>query len=206
VADTCQGLTAAGGERARVALRNLAQIASNDEHFTALERAADGDTELQWRRLTRLAELGHFDAAATEALRERDPDPEAWARAVVVNAARPDAAAKEEAWRLVMEERRFPISGPLFEMGRAFWRPGQEDVLAPYPDRYLAALPGLSGAGMLAVMGIAATMFPVVAVDDDFGERALATADTADLTPLLSKRLIDQVDTLRRMVAARTRS
>ena len=206
VADTCLAIASSGGERGRVALRSLARVATDDEHFTALEQAGEEDTELRWRTLSRLAELGRYDAEATEALRHRDPDPEAWARAVAVNAARPDAGAKEEAWRLVMEERRFPLSRPLADVSHAFWRPGHEEVLARYPDRYLAALPGLKGAGMLVVMSIAGAMFPLVAVDEGFAERALETAHNSDVSALLSKQLIDDVDQLKRMLSARARS
>ena len=205
VADTCLALASGGGERGRVALRSLALVAMNDKHFAAVERAGEQDIELRWRVLTRQAELGRYDQAATEALCERDPDPEAWARAAAVRAARPDVAAKDEAWKLVMEQRRFPIGGPLSDVGRAFWRPGQADVLAPYADRYLEALPGLSDAGMLAVLSIAGTMFPYVAVEDGFPERAVQAAKRPDVSPLLSKQLIDNVDQLRRMLSARAR-
>ena len=79
-------------------------------------------------------------------------------------------------------------------------------MLASYADRYLDALRDLGDAGMLAAMGVAGTMFPYVAADAAFPERALDTAESSEVSPLLAKLLVDNVDELRRMLAARARS
>ena len=66
-----------------------------------VERAAaqqvEGDVDLEWRRLVRLAALGQVDLVEAERLEARDPDPDAWVRALTVRTAQPDPAAKSAA-------------------------------------------------------------------------------------------------------------
>ena len=76
-----------------------------------------------------------------------DPNPDAWMRALQVRTARPTAEAKAEAWQAVLEDRKIP-PGVIGRVGRSFWRPGQEDLLAPYAEKFLAALPRIGDAGM----------------------------------------------------------
>jgi aminopeptidase N len=202
IAEACLPLSERGGSTALVALRTLALVAVTDEHFAALE---SDDLELQWRRQTRLSELGRHDAQAVAALQKRDPDPESWAHGVIAETAQPNAEAKAGGWRVAMEEMRFPI-GYISHLGRAFWRPEQDDLVAPYADRYLDALLEFGDGGMLAAAAVAATLFPVVGVGEEFFERALATAENPDLSPMLSTVVIDHADLLRRMLASRRRS
>jgi aminopeptidase N len=203
VGDACIRLAESGGARSVLAMRNLALVAVTDAHFAALE-VADDDVEVQWRTLTRRAVLGRHDADAVAALVERDPDPEAWARAIIVETAQPHPEVKEAAWRTVVEERRFPL-GATRKLGQAFWRPGQDDLVAPYAERYLATLSQLGEAGLMAANAIVGGLFPVVGVGEEFVERALSTAKTAGLSPMISTSLVDQVDVLRRMLASRAR-
>ena len=113
---------------------------------TRLRDEAGDDVDLQWYVLQRRAELGDVDADAVQALEDRDPDPDAWVRALRVRASSPSAEAKEEAWNAVVVERTVPIQSARL-VGADFWRPGQDEVLAPYLDRYLEALPSCTRAG-----------------------------------------------------------
>ena len=94
VADTCLDLAQADGPRRQVAVRALAQTATTDEQLDALRELAGDDVDLRWRMLTRLAALGRLDLAELDALKAQDPDPDAWVRALAVEAARPDADAE----------------------------------------------------------------------------------------------------------------
>ena len=96
--------------------------------------------------LVRKAELGGETADEAEVLLERDPDPDAWVRALGVSAARPDADAKDEAWRQLAVDRTVPM-GSSHVVGIPFWRPGQDELLAPYAERYLELLPTCTAAG-----------------------------------------------------------
>ena len=64
-------------------------------------------------------------------LLDRDPDPDCASRAVAVTAARPDEAAKAEAWRQLFEVRSVQAGYPTFQVARAFWRPGQAELVRP---------------------------------------------------------------------------
>src|SRR5699024_6887309 len=104
------------------ALRTLARTAAGEDDLDALRAEAGDDLDLQWYVLQRRAELGEVDTDAVLALQERDPDPDAWVRALCVRASSPFAEAKEEAWR-AMVERTAPIQSAL-TVSSAFWRPG----------------------------------------------------------------------------------
>jgi aminopeptidase N len=202
VADTCLTLADAEGSRRMVALRGLADTAVTDEQLSKLHDLAGDDVDLGWRRLTRLAALGRLDPAEVTALEHRDTDPEAWARAIAAQAARPEADAKRATWTAIVEESRLPL-GTVFEAGQAFWQPGQDDVLAPFADRYLEALPAFSDKGMLSVITLVTAMFPVVAVDRSFADRVDGVASAGTVSPMIANRLLEQSDRLKRMLRAR---
>jgi aminopeptidase N len=162
VAAAARHLVDAGVSR-QSALRTLALTAAGEEDLaTVLARAGD-DIDLQWYVLQRRAELGEIDADAVRALQGRDPDPDAWVRALCVRASSPFAEAKEEAWT-AMVERTAPIQ-TVRTVGPAFWRPGQDEVLAPYAERYIEALPTLHEGGMIPGLVLTECLFPVFAID-----------------------------------------
>jgi aminopeptidase N len=184
------------------ALRTLAAAATGDEHFRRLDAAAENDNDLAWRVATRRAALNRYDDAAVEALLERDPDPDAAMRALAVRTAQPDTAAKDDAWVHLFDKKDVPSGPMLGNMIRAFWQPLQDDVLMPYGDRFLEAIPALAGGGMLTVFGLMYGMFPQVA-DDGFLARARAVAAEPGCDPTVRAALLIGADTLTRMNNAR---
>ena len=82
-----------------------------------------------------------------------------------VHAALPTAEAKEHAWQTVVVDRKIP-PGVLGLVGRSFWRPGQDDLLAPYAERFLESLPLLGDAGMLWALSLSGGFYPAVGGDD----------------------------------------
>ncbi len=201
VADTCVGLAGQPARR-QVALRTLAENAVTAEHFAVLDDAGDKDHDIRWRLATRLAELGRADDDEVAELENTDPDPDAWIRAFAVHAARPDPAAKEQAWTAIMDERKIPY-GSLFQVVGAFWRPSQADILSSYPDRYLRALPDLQNSGMLPAMALSAAMFPTVGSDESFVDEAMAAARGEGVVPVVRNNVIERADQLQRMLRAR---
>jgi aminopeptidase N len=185
------------------ALRTLAASASTDEHLQLLADAAEDDLDLAWRVLARRSELGDLDDAAVRALEETDPDPESWVRALGVRAAHADAGAKQEAWDALVTEHRVPMGQPLIQTGGLFWRPGQEDLLRPFAERYLDALPGLASGGLLMAGAMIRLLFPYAVADEAFLERADSLAQDRDAHPAVRQNLLTGTDTLRRMLAAR---
>jgi aminopeptidase N len=206
VAAVCRRLADEPGRR-QVALRAFARCAADRDDLAWLEEQADGDVDLLWRALTRKAELFGGDAAsrdeiASEAarLQERDPDPDSWVRTLAVRAAMPDAAEKEAAWQKVAVDHDVPI-GSVSTVMSAFWRPGQDALLAPYASRYLELLPQFHRGGMIAAMVFTSRLLPQYAIDESYLDAAFAAGEQA--APVVRKTLIDQGDTVRRMLRAR---
>jgi aminopeptidase N len=184
------------------ALRTLAASATEPAHFEILEAAAADDLDLAWRVLARRSALGEYDAAAVDALLERDPDPDASVRALGVLAARPDDAAKAEVWSAVFEKRSVPAGPPLGGLAQCFWRPAQQEVLMPWTQRYLDEVSNLGDGGMMAISSLMRVMFPTTG-DQAFVDRATAIAGAQGVNPSLRATLLTGTDTLTRMIRAR---
>jgi aminopeptidase N len=182
------------------ALRTLARTAAGEEDLAALRPQVGDDVDLQWFVLQRRAELGTVDTDAVQALQERDPDPEAWVRALRVRASAPTPEAKEEAWTALVE-RTAPIQ-TAYSVSEAFWRPGQDEVLAPYAERYLEALPTLHEGGMIPGLTLAMSLFPVYAVDEAWIGHAREVA-AAKAAPVVVGSLTERSEEVLRMVRAR---
>ncbi len=184
----------------RSALRTLARTAADDAGLADVLAEAGDDLDLQWYVLQRRAELGDLDAAAVEALQERDPDPDAWIRALTVRASSPSAEAKEEAWT-AMVERTVPVQSSR-TVAVAFWRPGQDEVLRPYTERYLEGIPHFHEGGMIPGLALTAALFPVYGVDEAWVGRAREVA-SAQAAPVVVGSLTERSEEVVRMVRAR---
>ncbi len=202
VAEVCLELAERGGPRRLMALRALARTAVTAEQLDALSAMTAGDSDLSWRALTRLAALDRLDPAAVDAVRRTDPDPDAWVRALAVESAQPVAAAKESAWTTVMEGNKVPL-GSVGVVATAFWQPAQAQVLAPYSERYLLALPALGASGMIPAMVRASFMFPVFGADNGFVGRVVACTENDDVSPVVASRVAERADQLSRMLRVR---
>ncbi|GAU68342.1 putative aminopeptidase N [Streptomyces sp. NBRC 110611] len=166
------------------------------------------DPELRWRILGRLATLGATPLdtlrAAIDAELTRDPSATGREGAARCRAALPDPAAKQAAWDALFTtddaDGKAALSTYLFiATAGGFWAPEHHDLLRPYVARYFTDAPALAAARG-PVLGAAAGThaFPVTAIDQDtlrLGETCLADPG---LTPALRRKLIDQLDDLRR--------
>jgi aminopeptidase N len=202
IADTSLAIAEHGGTRRLVALRALARTAVTEKQLAALRELTADDVDLGWRALTRFAALGQFDQAEVDALRERDPDPDRWVRALAVESAQPLASAKEATWQAIVDEHKVPLGG-IQEVATAFWQPSQAELLAPYAERYERVLPELGSAGMIPAMVTAYSMFPIVGAGQDFVERVVAVTDSPDVSPVVGRSVLNAADQLKRMLAAR---
>ena len=201
VARTCRDLAADPGRR-QVALRGLARTATTDEDLARLREQAGDDVDLHWRALVRAAELGRDVSSEAALLLERDPDPDAWIRALTVRAAVPDAAAKAEVWQKLVVDRTVPVSA-VGQVAAAFWRPAQDDLLSPYTQRYLEVIPQLHQGGMIPAMGFTSHLFPPHAIDSGYIETAQQIS--AGAAPVVRNTLLERSDTVRRMLHSRSR-
>ncbi|MGW2960510.1 aminopeptidase N [Streptomyces sp. NPDC001220] len=200
VAGACRQLADDPGRR-QVALRGLARTATGAEDLAWLRDQAGDDVDLRWRALVREAELGGDVTTETAALLERDPDPDAWVRALTVRAAVPDPAAKAEVWQRLAVDRTVPVQS-VGAVAAAFWRPGQDALLAPYAEHYLAAIPQLDQGGMIPAMVYTSQLFPLYAIDSAYVDKAQQAIQEA--APVVRNTLLERSDTVLRMLRART--
>jgi aminopeptidase N len=137
----------AGSDHQLTFARAYAGAAHSEEALDDLEGLLDGsltfeglavDTDLRWTILTALARAGRADADRIAEELEHDNTISGQEHAAAARAARPTAEAKAEAWELAMvrddvanETQRSVIL--------AFNNFGQDEVLAPYVEHYLAA-------------------------------------------------------------------
>ncbi|KOG53099.1 aminopeptidase N [Streptomyces griseoflavus] len=164
------------------------------------------DPELRWRILGRLAVLGATTPAAIEDELARDPSATGRQGAATCHAALPDPAAKQAAWdALFTTDERTDLSNYLFNATAAgFWAPEQLDLVRPYAGRYFPAAVALAARRGQALADSAGRYaFPTPLVETttlELGEECLRTADPSSA---LRRRLIDQLDDLRRALRVR---
>jgi aminopeptidase N len=96
-----------------------------------------------------------------------------------------------------------PISS-VGAVATAFWRPGQEELLAPYAEKYVEAVPTLHQGGMISAMVYAGVLFPLFGADEAYLERAVQVSRQA--VPVVQARLEERADEVRRMLVARAGS
>ncbi|WP_432059026.1 aminopeptidase N [Streptomyces sp. S1] len=161
------------------------------------------DPELRWRILARLAVLGAVDEPAIATELERDPSATGREGAARCRAALPTPEAKAAAWSALFDSD--DLSNYLFTAtAQGFWQPEQADLVSAYVPRFYEAAVALAdrrGPAMAEAAGRHA--FPAHAVDADslaLGERHLA--DTP-MIPALHRKLVDQLDDLRRALRIR---
>ncbi|GHH35077.1 aminopeptidase N [Streptomyces candidus] len=162
------------------------------------------DPELRWRILHRLAVLGATDEAAIDAELARDPSATGEEGAARCRAALPTREAKTAAWEALFSHD--DLSNYLFAAtAQGFWQPEQADLLQPYAVAYYPAATALASRRGPAIAEAAGRYaFPAYEVTKEalaLGEKHL---DDADLTPALRRKLVDQLDDLRRALAVRS--
>lgn len=161
------------------------------------------DPELRWRILYRLAVLGASDEAAIAAELDRDPSATGQEGAARCRAALPTAEAKAAAWQRLFTTDS--LSNYLFTAtAQGFWQPEQADLVREYVARYYpdsVALAARRGPAIAEAAGRYA--FPLHAVDEEaltLGEECLRNTD---MLPALRRKLVDQLDDLRRALSVR---
>src|SRR5690606_2760138 len=127
--------------------RAFASAARSDDALDLVSGLLDGtasvdgltvDADLRWTLLGALAAAGRADEDAIAAELARDNTISGQERAAAARTLRPTAQAKEEAWELAIVRDDVPNETQR-SVATAFMAHGQEEVLAPYLERYLAA-------------------------------------------------------------------
>jgi len=192
------------------AVRQFIQVAAEPATITAW--LTDGgvpggpklDPELRWLLLLRLAVLGAADETTIAAELDRDPSATGQEGAARCRAALPTAAAKHHAWAALYA--RDDLSNHLFTAtAEGFWQPEQADLLRPYVARYFSdavAVAERRGPAIAEVTG--GSGFPSHAVDPETLHLGEACLRDAAPTPMLRRKLVDQLDDLARALRVRT--
>ncbi len=126
--------------------RSFASAAHTDAALDDLEHLLDGslvidglaiDTDLRWTLLGGLARAGRADEARIEEELRRDNTISGRERAAAARTARPTVEAKEEAWEIAVV-RDDVANETQRSVVLAFMQHGQEELLQPYVEKYLA--------------------------------------------------------------------
>jgi aminopeptidase N len=98
------------------------------------------DTDLRWLIVQQLVAIGHADESLIDVEAGRDPTDIGQRRAAGARASQPHTEAKAVAWRTAAEERGRPLQLLASILG-GFEQPGQDELVAPYLERYERAVP-----------------------------------------------------------------
>ena len=121
---------------------------------------------------------------------------------VACRAARPDAAAKAEAWDLAFSELDVKMAEAA---ASGMWVPGQEELLAGYRDRYFSeALAVLDRRGLREMRRLARALYPVTLAGPATLAATGAAAERGDLSRGMRLALEEQEAIMRSMLAARS--
>ncbi|MET9554861.1 aminopeptidase N [Streptomyces sp. NPDC006645] len=131
--------------------RAFAATARTPQQLDLLQGLLDGsesveglavDTELRWAFVQRLAAAGVFDEEEIAAEYERDRTAAGERHAGAARSARPTEEAKAEAWASVVESDKLPNALQEAVIG-GFVQTDQIELLAPYAEKYFAAVKGI---------------------------------------------------------------
>ncbi len=161
------------------------------------------DRDLRWRLRTRLAVVGATDADELDGWLVDDPDAASKVDHARARASLPDADAKAWAWTRFRGEGAVP-NYELLATGDGFWRHGQETLTDGYVRRYLdevTDLPSLFQGWLMP--DVAGAFFPGTRVDTTFADEVAEVVGRPDLEASLRRRLVEQLDLVRRAVEVR---
>jgi aminopeptidase N len=131
------------------------------------------DTDLRWAFVERLAAVGIFGEDEIAAELTRDNTSAGKQHATSARAARPTQTAKAEAWESVVESDKLPNSLQEAVIG-GFVQSDQRELLAPYTEKYFAAVKGVWDTRSHEIaQQIAVGLYPALQVSQ-------ATLDTTD--------------------------
>ncbi|HYP45234.1 MAG TPA: aminopeptidase N [Propionibacteriaceae bacterium] len=198
-------LAPAGSDRQLAAFRSVVASCADADALrgwrssTGLPDGVELDPELAWAVVEQLAALTGDVGVIEEAARS-DRSGAGLAAAARARARLPTSAAKEAAWRLLME----PSASSAYELyatAQGFFDPLQSSLTEGYVGRYFNEVPETANFRQGWALGrVARLAYPASATTGDNlrrGERAL---QREDLAPPVRRALVDGTDQLRRGV------
>jgi aminopeptidase N len=194
--------------------RALGALATTADQVTLLQELLSGartveglavDTDLRWHLLLRLVVLGVAGDPEIEAELARDQTSAGERHAASARAARPTAAAKADAWRLVVEDDALPNALQAAVIG-GFVQADQAALLEDYVEPYFASLEGIwrSRTSEMA-QSIVTGLYPTLLVSPAVIERTDAYLAGDAPPPALRRLLLEGRDGVVRALRARER-
>ncbi|HEX7738329.1 MAG TPA: ERAP1-like C-terminal domain-containing protein, partial [Marmoricola sp.] len=163
------------------------------------------DQDLRWSLITSLARVGRFGENDIADELTRDTTISGKEEAAAARAARPDADAKAVAWQAAMLDASTP-NETARSIAISFNRYDQDDVLAPYIDKYLDAVgDAWSNLGPHKAAVALEAMFPRVLASQDLLDRVDAWLETADVNPGARRYVVEGRADVARFLAAQAR-
>jgi aminopeptidase N len=198
-----------GSDRQLVGFRQAVRAEGDPDRLRAwyagrdLPEGVEMDPELVWSVVERWCTLQTGTELLDDAL-AKDTSASGQVHAARARARRPDPAAKEAAWRLVVE----PSSAGAYELyatGEGFWVAEQTELTAPYVARYFTEIGSTAAFREGWALGQVATQaFPRTAATPEALELAQAALGT-DLAAQVRRAVTDGTDRLSRAVRSRRR-
>jgi aminopeptidase N len=208
------GEAAPGSDQQLTFARAYAAAAHSDAAIADLKAMLDGsltfeglavDQDLRWALIAGLARTGAFDEAEIAAELERDNTIAGHEKAAAARAARPTAEAKAEAWEAAVVSTTTP-NETAREIALAFNQPQQEEVLAPYVDRYFEAADTLwEHLGTHKASVTLAALFPKYAASPALLEKADAWLESSSAEPAAKRYVREGRDAAARALAAQAK-
>ncbi|MGH3404319.1 MAG: aminopeptidase N [Streptosporangiaceae bacterium] len=163
------------------------------------------DTGLRWALLRRLAATGRAGDAEIDGELARDHTDAGRRHALGGRAAIPDAEHKAAAWHLLAETQDLGTAG-VSAVVLGFALPEHAALLAPYTERYFAALPEIWSVRSEHFRAmLAQALFPFWSASPELISRIDAFLSAADREPDLVRLLTERRDMVQRALAARAR-
>ncbi|CAN5197180.1 aminopeptidase N [soil metagenome] len=193
-------------------VRALASVASADEHLELLRGLLDGsaqlpglviDTDLRWHLLHRLVVLGRAGDAEIDAELASDATSAGERQAAAARAARPDAAAKDEAWRLAVQDDSVPNAVQAAVIG-GFWSYDQLPMLERFVEPYFDAVATVWETRTAEMaQNVVVGLYPSALVSPAVVERTDAYLTSREVPPALRRLLLEGRDGVLRALRAR---
>ncbi|HEY6933728.1 MAG TPA: aminopeptidase N [Marmoricola sp.] len=205
---------APGSDHQLTFVRSYAAAAHSTDALADLEGLLDGsltfeglsvDQDLRWVLLTHLARAGRADEARIAEELERDRTISGKEHAAAARAARPTAEAKAEAWQAAVVDPETPNETQR-SIVLSFQRPGQEEVLAPYLEKYLEAAETMwDHLGSHKASVALEFIFPRPLASRDLLERVDAWLATSEADPAAKRYVAEGRADVARYLAAQQR-
>ncbi|MCB2222658.1 MAG: aminopeptidase N [Actinobacteria bacterium] len=211
VAAARSAIDAAEGDIRVLWARALIRSASGPEEQAAAAALVDGppeglaiDQDMRWSVAVAGAAADAPDAAERLAAERRRDTSDRGDRAMVrAEAARPDAAVKEEVWERIHSHGYESLHLALAAAG-GFWRRRQDALLQPFVGRFFEALPGVfSEWEQEAARAYFTSFFPHYRIEQPTRDAIAALLARDDVGPMLRRMLIEEDDTIARAMRCR---